>query len=435
MNITLGRWARRTGFWLLDGIKGGQIGRHYDDIRSKLSTGADSHDQLQLILDHATRTTPFYSRYSSNDLQDLPVATKAMYKNAFNDFQSNAYVGAPLYPVSTSGSSGMPFAMGQDAVKRSRVVAEVLYFNDICGYRLGDRLIWLRAWSTVPSKSRMARFAQNIIPIDLASMDDSVKKNIVLTLRRQRVNCILGYSSALWSLARYIDDEGYDGHEFGLRVVISDSESLQPTIKRRLESAFGCPVVDRYANAENGILGCTKPRDDVFHLNSASYYFEFLKLSSNDPEDAGSLARIIVTDLYGYAMPMIRYDTGDLAIVADNGPGQPRTLHSLDGRSADGIYDVGGRRLSSTYVGGLMGGFADIAQWQLVQEDASTYRIRVSMANSTYDATDFESKLKPAFGSDARVVVEFVESIPSEPNGKFRSTICKYAPLAKGASA
>jgi hypothetical protein len=54
----------------------------------------------------------------------------------------------------------------------------------------------------------------------------------------------------------------------------------------------------------------------------------------------------------------------------------------------------------------------------------------VSKASSTYDATDFEAKLKPLLGSDAHVVVEFVDSIPSEPNGKYKSTMCKYVPPA-----
>jgi phenylacetate-CoA ligase len=170
----------------MDGIKGAPIRCHYDDIVAKMSSDDDSIDQLAVILNHATRTTPFYLRYSANDLQALPVVSRRTYKNDFNEFQSRDYLGLPVYRINTSGSSGIPFAMGQDSAKRSRVVAEVLYFNHIYGYRLGDLLMWLRGWSTVPTKTRMARFAQNIIPIEVIGMDDRVRRDTVLTLRRQR---------------------------------------------------------------------------------------------------------------------------------------------------------------------------------------------------------------------------------------------------------
>jgi hypothetical protein len=76
-----------------------------------------------------------------------------------------------------------------------------------------------------------------------------------------------------------------------------------------------------------------------------------------------------------------------------------------------------------------------VAQWKLVQEGAFTYLLRVSKANSAYVATDFEDKFTTALGLEARVVVEFVDTIPSVSGGKYRSTICKQAPPAKGASA
>src|SRR5664280_588022 len=116
--MTLGSWARRTGFWLLDDIKGGPVRRQYEDVESKMSSEHDSSEQLLLLLDHAVRTTPFYSRYSAGNLQALPVVNRAHYRSHFGDFQSKEYVGATLHRISTSGSTGTPLTIGQDAVKR-----------------------------------------------------------------------------------------------------------------------------------------------------------------------------------------------------------------------------------------------------------------------------------------------------------------------------
>ena len=54
---------------------------------------------------------------------------------------------------------------------------------------------------------------------------------------------------------------------------------------------------------------------DYFIINNASYHIKFLKLDSDENADIGELSRIVVTDLFNYATPMIRHDTGDLAIV------------------------------------------------------------------------------------------------------------------------
>jgi phenylacetate-CoA ligase len=429
----VGSMIRRAGFWFLDGLKGGPIRHHYEDIRSKMSNDHDSQEQLQRLLDHASRTTRFYSQYPANDLHALPVVTKSLYRNRFIDFQSTAYAGAPLHHVCTSGTSGVRFTMGHDRIKRSRAIAETIYFNEVCGQQVGDRLMWLRAWTPALTKSRMELLAQNIIPIGLINMDDRVRDDVVRTLRRQHVNCVLGYSSALWSLARFIDRSGYDSADFGLRVIISDAEALHLTIKRRIEAAFGCPVVDRYATAENGLLACTTPGDDLYRLNWASYHFEFLKLGKDEPEKAGCLARVVVTDLYNHAMPMIRYDTGDLAVVAHDDQGRPTTLRSIEGRHADVIYDTAGREISVTSIGSIMNDFAELEQYQLIQEGSSAYRLRVCGGESTYSAREFSARLSDALGADAQVSVEFVDSIPNECSGKFRSIVCGHVPVSESA--
>ena len=72
--------------------------------------------------------------------------------------------------------------------------------------------------------------------------------------------------------------------------------------------------------------------------------------------------------------------------------------------------------------------FHDIAQYQLVQEEASSYHLRVALGGSSRTASDFAERLSASLGPDAHVSVEFVESIPSEPNGKFKTVIGRYVP-------
>lgn len=430
--MSLGSSVRRFGFWAADRVKGGPIRQQHEDVKSRMASVSEASDdwsdeRLQGLIDHATRTTQFYSGIDGRDLQALPVVTRSAYKDQFNEFQSSRYKGAELHHMTTSGTSGRPLEVVQDMTKRHRAIADVIYFNGISGQQVGDRLLWLKTWQQ-GRKSRLKLLTQNIIPYKTMGMDDAVKEDIVRTLRHQHVNGILGLPSSIWSLTRFIEEKGYRADDFRLRVIILSAEMLAPTIKARIETAFGCPVVDRYANEECGILASTKPGADRFYLNRASYHFEFLKLDADEPETAGNLARVVLTDLYNLAMPIIRYDTGDLAIVADSVQGQAITLRSIEGRRVDLIYDTAGVEMSAASVAGIMQKFHDIAQYQLVQEDASSYHLRVEVGESTRSAGDFAERLSASLGQDADVTVEFVDSIPSEPNGKFKTVIGRYVP-------
>ena len=86
-------------------------------------------------------------------------------------------------------------------------------------------------------------------------------------------------------------------------------------LRINLRKVFGCNVVSRYSNQENGILAQELVDSDYFVINNASYWIEFLKLIQMWGADIGELSRVVVTDLFNYATPVIRYDTGDLAVV------------------------------------------------------------------------------------------------------------------------
>ncbi len=424
-----GSRTRRASFWALDTIKGGHVRSHYQDIRRRMTEGIVDGSAAARLLDHATSTTPYYRSYAGGGLGDFPVVDKASYRADYDGFRSEAFAGVELHRKSTSGSTGTPFSVLHDAGKRQRRIADTIYFNETAGLRLGDRLVWLFAARLLPM-SRRQQLLRNIIPIDHVGMDDAVKARVLEVLRRQHGTGILSVSSTLSALARYATSVGQAPEELGLQVVISSGEKLQPSVRSAIEAAFACPVVDRYANEENGVLACSRPGGDRLYLNRASYYFEFLKPEADQPQDPGKLARIVVTDLYNYAMPMIRYDTGDLAIVADEGDEHgPTALVSIEGRRADVIHDTRGGQISGTSASAIMAkSFPDLERYQLIQDGSASYRLLVVPGDAHYSESDLQAVLRKWLGTDAMVVVEFVESIPPGSNGKHRPVIGRYTP-------
>src|SRR5690554_433012 len=118
---------RRVFFWALDGLNGGVVKRHYNDIDkvilevNETVTDKAINDRLELLLDHATATTQFYkSRMGSQTLSDFPVVNKTVIRNSERQFCSDRFDHKEVIPVVTSGSTSTPFRVFHDRNKKHR---------------------------------------------------------------------------------------------------------------------------------------------------------------------------------------------------------------------------------------------------------------------------------------------------------------------------
>ena len=117
---------------------------------------------------------------------------------------------------------------------------------------------------------------------------------------------------------------------------------------KKLQKQFGCPVRAWYSNEENGIMGIQNKEDEGYQIDTESYYYEILKMDSDEPAAPGELGRIVITDLYNYAFPILRYDNGDTAVASRKVKDGKYKLYltKLYGRRSDLIYDCGGKALT-----------------------------------------------------------------------------------------
>lgn len=427
----IGGAARRNGFWLLDRLRGGPVRRHYEEVRSVIA-GQDPHaleDPLPSLLEHATGTTAFYGPYRGLGPERYPVIDKATVKADPGAFRSRTFEGVELHRAESSGSTGEPIVVYQDPRKRRRSIADTIAFNELAGLRLGDRLMWLFAARLVPM-SRRKQFLQNIVPMDHVGLDDEASARVVARLAEGRVDAMLGINSTYQVLARSIESRGVDAGRFGLRTVIATGEDLIAEERERISRAFACPVVNRYSTEEHGILACTAPAGDRLLLNRASYRFEFLHPQRDEPRAPGELARVVITDLFNRATPLIRYDTGDLAVVAEvDQRGEAVALSSVAGRRRDVIYDTSGGQVPSTSVSGiLVRAFPQLRRYQLVQEERTRYRVLVVQGDERYAEADIAATMRRWLGQDATIEVEAVADIAPLSSGKHRPVVRSYEP-------
>ena len=212
------------------------------------------------------------------------------------------------------------------------------------------------------------------------------------------------------------------------KTLFTSSEVLSLEMKQQIIDIMGCQILDRYSNEENGFLAQTGNNSDVFEVNVASFFIEILKLNSDEPAEIGELGRIVVTDLFGYAVPLIRYDTGDLAIKAEEKEGWTTKLKTIQGRQVDVIYDTSGSRLTAHTWSVYMWKFDKLKQYQFIQNTAKSYTLKVNGAEGIYTDEEFITHLKSILGADADIVIEHVDGIPALSSGKFKKTICNYKP-------
>jgi phenylacetate-CoA ligase len=128
--------------------------------------------------------------------------------------------------------------------------------------------------------------------------------------KRFKVNTIMGYPSRIIKLAKYCQDNKLDleisNFIYGAEKLESQKELYIREILK-VKNIVGC-----YGSAESGVWAWTSG-SNIYNYDPETMYTEFIDQTD---DNIGSL---IVTNLIRTKFPLIRYETGDLAIPIENG--------------------------------------------------------------------------------------------------------------------
>jgi len=428
---------RNKTFWLIDSIKKGETKTHLKEIEfcidnpNNKTTKQIRKDHLEKILSHATNTVLFYkSLGNTKDILDFPVIRKTVIQADFESFQSNIFKNKDNFKVSTSGSTGVPFFLFQNQEKRKRNNADVIYFLKKSGYEIGNRLYHLGIWTKHNSKNKLESWIYNKSQIDISRFSDQRIKSFIALLKTdtQSKKTILGIASAFEMIAKYLKDSNITLSDSGITAAIANSEYLNPFTKTNLGKHLNTKVLSRYSSEELGIIAQqTLNSPDKFVINDASYFVEILNLENDNPVKIGEFGRIIVTDLFNYAMPLIRYDTGDIAQLGANDDGTFR-LDQVEGRKMDIIYDSSGNLVSSYLVFTKVFKYYTLfKQYQFIQQGEKDYEIKLNLHGDNFEhENELIENVKSDFGEDATVTITYVDGIPPLSSGKRRKVVNNY---------
>ncbi|MCA0959863.1 CoF synthetase [Muricauda ruestringensis] len=420
MNNQLLNNLRKTIFWSLDTIKGSKIQREIKNIERVLSSPNLStlkertKEPLTILLEHAVNETEYYKPYQGyGDLSDFPVMDKRIITSNFEKLLSKSKQRQKLYKTFTSGSTGTPFMVVQNKEKKIRNTADTIFFASKAGFTIGDKLLYVRLWSNKLSKSKVSSNMQNIVPINIDKLNDRYIQELLDSLKQDKSSKgWLGYPSALEKICDYLDKNKSKPLDCNVKSIIGMSENLSDHVRSRMWYYFNSPMVSRYSNLENGIIAQQSIDSDHFTINWASYVLEILDFEKNEPVKDGELGRIVITDLYNHALPMIRYDTGDIGSITSKTDGSIPVLKTVEGRKADILLNTSGNMISAYQFMGITVDFPDIDQIQYVQTGKTSYLIKLNTEKPFTGEEKLVLRCKEIMGAQATIDIEYVDEIP-----------------------
>jgi phenylacetate-CoA ligase len=420
--------------------------RHLEYLRVLEKTQFDSPEAirsrqlaaLRVTLQHAWDTVPYYRAAWSRagvhpadvrslaDLEAFPILTKADIRRHERSLLSSAFDPSKLRVKRTSGSTGVPLSIRIDEPAVQWKTACTIRSDEWSGYRLGQRVA--KVWGNPEYrqfgwKGRIRNFLfDRAVYLDTLNLTDERIRAFARQLVRRRPGLIFGHAHSLYLLACSLRKAKIDG--IRPSGIISTAMLLHDWQRRTIEDVLGCPVTNRYGCEETSLIASECEVHQGLHINSDSLYAEAKSTES---------APLLLTDLTNRAMPLIRYQVGDMVLGSGRscrcGRGLPM-LERIEGREADYVLTPDGRLISGI---SLTENFALLitgaAQVQIVQESLERFTIRLVPGDDFTDASyrQIADLVEETFGSAVRYEVDLVDAIPQEASGKYRFCISKVA--------
>ena len=393
-------------------------------------------DLLQATLRHAFDTVPYYSRTwtaagvhpsdvkSLDDLRHFPMVTKADIRAAGDELLSTAVDRGSLRVKTTSGSTGVPLTIYLDERGAQWKTACTIRADQWCGYRLGQRVA--KVWGNPEYRHYGLRgrlvnhFVDRAVYLDTVHVTDDRLRAFVAAIRRRRPGLLFGHAHSLYLVACALKKAGVaDVRPNG---IVSTAMPLYAWQRTVIEEVFGVPATNRYGCEEVSLIACECEKHRGLHVAAESVFTE-----------VGPGGKLLVTDLSNAAMPLIRYQIGDVVTASDRacecGRGLP-LLETVEGRDADFVVTPSGALISGI---SLTENFAlhirGAAQVQIVQEAVTFLRIRMVTDPGFTDASrrQIAALVRDTFGPAMRHEVEVVDAIEQEPSGKYRFCVSKVS--------
>jgi phenylacetate-CoA ligase len=419
---------------------------HITKLQTKDQLNTFVEERLKQLILHANIHTTYYrQKFDQIDLikddtvdlsrfGEIPILTKEIIKQHHQDLISDEYQTRKWFYNSSGGSTGEPVKFIQDDVYlKYGMATNYYYFKNILNIEeptVKKVLLWGSERDlfkgSIGFNAKINNWLSNTVLLNSLRMTQGDMEQYIHTINSFKPEIVRGYAGSLFELCRYAKQKKIPIYQ--PKIVVSAAEILTDTMRNVIESTFGTKVYDFYGSREvSNIAGECK--NGLLHSFLFWNYLEILD-KDNQPVREGDEGRVVVTNLYNYSMPLIRYEIGDMAILGPEncscGQVLP-TLKKVNGRILERFILKTGALVHAGFFGLLFDKVFEevgIEKWQVIQEDYDKIRINVVTHGEIPDQfkNDIDKKIRVGMGSECKIKWNIVDDIPKTPSGKYLNT-------------
>jgi phenylacetate-CoA ligase len=407
-------------------------------------------ERLRDIVQHARATTQYYRESlqglgadfvpgSLADLRRLPLVSKRAIRERADDFLSSAVPAQQRVEARTGGSTGTALIVYFDERCQEYRNAAAMRSDQWAGRDLGVKTaaIWGNPPVATGWRERFRNAVLNrLVYLDTMALNEESVRRFAALWRAQRPQVIFGHSHSIYVLARLARQHGIDYiRPHGIdyirpRGIISTSMMLLDNERAVIEDVFQCKVTNRYGCEEVGLIACECTEHRGLHVNSEHVIVELLR-EDGSPAAPGEPGQVVVTDLLNRAMPLLRYQVEDVAVLS------PRTcscgrrsplLEKVVGRVADFLVKADGTLVAGvSLVERTLTKIAGLDRMQIIQESVEHLQLNVVPGEgyTPESARQLTQEMHDVFGRDVRVELRELSALSQDRSGKYRFSICK----------
>lgn len=396
--------------------------------------------QLHRLVLHTAERIPFYRDLwraagveprdvlGAADLPRLPMVDKPMIIDAGPRGYDTSIHWSDDRIITTSGTSGRAIQVRRTRPEERASRRSILRMLMFAGARPGQRqILFASSWL----KNRKGRVLQWLAPtrwFDASAPHDDV----IRALEEFKPHGLIGQTGGMYLLAREIVRRGL---RFPLRLVMPTGTTLVAEMRQALVDAFGVQPCDLYGAIEVGNIAWQCPRGN-YHIDADRIMVEIVDADGR-PVPRGEYGQVVVTSLWSYSQPFIRYRLHDIAALSTRACGcgcRFPLLEPVQGRVNDFLPTPSGELVSPHFFFHIFdrAGGVPVKEWRVIQDD---------LHHLTYEYIP-EERFEPAqlqfgldliqqrFGTGCNVRSVRVESVPMSPTGKRTCIVSRLRPQA-----
>ena len=395
--------------------------------------------RLSALLSHAETRVPYYREVfaslgiSSRDVKTfkdfaaLPVLTKDIVRERQADLLVENVPLESLSQHHSGGSTGIPLTFYREQAYMDASEAGTFRSWAQSGWRPGEMVAFFwggneRLYKMPRWEFRLRQELRRVYQFDPFHSGASEMAQWLKLWPSLGAPIAHGYASTIARFAEYI--ETTKTGVAPLRGVFTTAEKLYTQQREIISRVFGCRVYDCYGSSEvqNIAAECSQGR---MHVNA-----DFVVLEEDRAENASTAKPFLVTSLWNYAMPFIRYRNEDCGVLLDEvcDCGNNFPLMELNiARVSDNFVLADGRVVHGEFFTHLMYGSEGILNFQFHQTAPDQITLWIVPGNGSNQKREAVTRaaveqIKALSTSPLNVEVRETDNIPLSTAGKHRFT-------------